>query len=208
MGCMFEWREELLEAPLAEVDGHTHAIHMRMHVCMHAYLEAPLAEVDGRALAVAHLHAWHVARHAHAHVGGCTRCTRTRCTRTCMRMRVDMHMRVDMDTDMYMHIDLQHIHVDMHLHMHLGMHLDMHSSMHASAHLDTHTHMQTSMGAAAMDRYAEFTQGELIFRQGDPGFSFVLIREGLVSCVKDGDEVATLKDGDYVGERSLLFVTL
>jgi len=53
--------------------------------------------------------------------------------------------------------------------------------------------------------YAEFDEGDLIFRQGDPGFSFVLIREGKVTCLKDGEEVATLNDGDYVGERSLLF---
>jgi len=53
--------------------------------------------------------------------------------------------------------------------------------------------------------FTDFKQGDLIFRQGDPGYSFVLIREGEVKCIKDEVEVATLKDGDYVGERSLLF---
>ena len=53
--------------------------------------------------------------------------------------------------------------------------------------------------------HADFKEGQLIFRQGDPGYSFVLIREGTVKCIKDGEEVAELHQGDYVGERSLLF---
>ena len=40
---------------------------------------------------------------------------------------------------------------------------------------------------------AEFSEGELLFKQGTQGTSFVLIRDGEVRCIKGGMEVATLQ---------------
>uniref|UniRef100_A0A7S3AHP9 cGMP-dependent protein kinase n=1 Tax=Haptolina ericina TaxID=156174 RepID=A0A7S3AHP9_9EUKA len=52
--------------------------------------------------------------------------------------------------------------------------------------------------------HARFEQGEMIFKQGEAGQSFVLIREGEAKCFVDGQEVAHLKAGQFAGERSLL----
>ena len=38
-------------------------------------------------------------------------------------------------------------------------------------------------------RPAEFAAGELVFKQGTPATSFVLIRDGELRCIKDGMEV-------------------
>jgi cGMP-dependent protein kinase len=53
--------------------------------------------------------------------------------------------------------------------------------------------------------FVDLTSGDCIFRQGDPGISFVLLREGEVKLYRDGEEVATKKGGDYFGEKSLLY---
>ena len=53
-------------------------------------------------------------------------------------------------------------------------------------------------------QFTEFKFKDVLFKQGDTGYSFVLIREGTVDCVKDGVVVATQGSGSYVGERSLL----
>jgi len=59
-------------------------------------------------------------------------------------------------------------------------------------------------------QHTKFEAGEIIFKQGEEGTSFVLIREGAVKCYINNDggektEVAHLKSGQYVGERSLLY---
>jgi len=53
--------------------------------------------------------------------------------------------------------------------------------------------------------FLEFQEGELIFRQGTEGLSFILIREGLVKLFHDGEEIGQKKDGEHLGEKSLLY---
>ena len=43
-----------------------------------------------------------------------------------------------------------------------------------------------------------------IIREGDPGDKFYLIRDGLVSVLQGGSEVAQLKQGDFFGETALI----
>lgn len=50
-----------------------------------------------------------------------------------------------------------------------------------------------------------FKAGYVIISQGDTGESMYIIREGFVSCIKDGMVVRKLGPKDYFGESSLLF---
>ena len=54
-----------------------------------------------------------------------------------------------------------------------------------------------------------FTEGEIIFRQGDPGVGLYVIRDGQVDVYNEYDDltrrkIAILKPGDFFGEISLL----
>lgn len=62
---------------------------------------------------------------------------------------------------------------------------------------------------AGQFRKVNFTHGQYIVTQGDPGDAFYVIQEGLVKIAKklgDGTikEIVTLKKGDFFGERALL----
>ena len=46
--------------------------------------------------------------------------------------------------------------------------------------------------------------GETLTRQGDAGRDFVLIVEGHASVARDGEEIAGVMEGSFVGELSLL----
>ena len=48
------------------------------------------------------------------------------------------------------------------------------------------------------------TKSRLLCTQGKAGRQFVVILDGTARVVRDGQQVATLHDGDYVGEISLL----
>ena len=54
-------------------------------------------------------------------------------------------------------------------------------------------------------QFVEIQEGELIFKQGSVGLSFILIREGHVKLYRDGEEVGQKKEGEYLGEKSLLY---
>jgi len=49
-----------------------------------------------------------------------------------------------------------------------------------------------------------YEPGEFVVRQGEKGDYFYIIVQGDVDVEKDGNNVATLKPGDYFGERALL----
>ena len=55
--------------------------------------------------------------------------------------------------------------------------------------------------------FIDFNEGDLIFREGDPGVSFILIRDGQVKLYKDGEEFAAKDAGEHLGEKSLLYGT-
>eukprot|EP00873_Tetraselmis_striata_P025622 jgi/Tetstr1/445886/TSEL_003524.t1 len=50
----------------------------------------------------------------------------------------------------------------------------------------------------------EYADGDIICYKGEPGDTFYLIKEGCVNIKMHGQEVASLKPGDYFGEKSLL----
>ena len=64
--------------------------------------------------------------------------------------------------------------------------------------------------AAGLERIAArvievaFEPGHVIARQGDIGTGFFLIADGRVRIVRDGEEIASLGDGEFFGELSVL----
>jgi putative ABC transport system ATP-binding protein len=62
----------------------------------------------------------------------------------------------------------------------------------------------TLLQAAEKMSLEEHPAGAVIFRQGDPGEKFYLIRQGTVAVVRDGKEIATLGEGDFFGETALI----
>lgn len=49
-----------------------------------------------------------------------------------------------------------------------------------------------------------FEKGEIIFRQGDPGDSFMVVEDGEVKCTKDDQVLCNLTVGNFFGERALI----
>lgn len=50
----------------------------------------------------------------------------------------------------------------------------------------------------------EFPANRVIARQGEIGTGFFLVVDGAVRVVRDGDELAVLRAGDFFGELSVL----
>merc|ERR1719272_2632016 len=57
--------------------------------------------------------------------------------------------------------------------------------------------------ASAMQKVT-FGGGESLMKQGDSGDEFFVIVSGTVAVIVDGNKVASLKSGDYLGENALL----
>lgn len=60
---------------------------------------------------------------------------------------------------------------------------------------------------AHVDRVAErvtYSAGEALIKQGSAGYEFIVILEGTVDVVIDGEKVASLGPADHVGEMALL----
>ena len=53
----------------------------------------------------------------------------------------------------------------------------------------------------------EFKDDHTIVKEGDKGESLYIIKEGIVSCVKNNLEIRKLHTKDYFGESSILFET-
>lgn len=51
--------------------------------------------------------------------------------------------------------------------------------------------------------YQKFSDGETIVHKGDQAASYYIIKEGKVSCVKDGVDIRELSKGDSFGEQAL-----
>jgi len=51
----------------------------------------------------------------------------------------------------------------------------------------------------------KFSMGQRIVNEGDPGDLFYIIKDGIVSCTKEGNEVRRLVKGDFFGEQALLY---
>ena len=51
----------------------------------------------------------------------------------------------------------------------------------------------------------QFVPGYMIVYDGDPGRLFYIVKEGMVSVIKDGKEIRQMGKGDYFGEQALLY---
>ena len=68
-------------------------------------------------------------------------------------------------------------------------------------------YLTSSEREAVLDgfEFTQFNQGEMVFSQGEPGVSFVLLREGVIKLLQDGESVGEKRSGEYLGEKSLLY---
>lgn len=53
-------------------------------------------------------------------------------------------------------------------------------------------------------RERNFADGDAIFREGDEGVGFFLVKEGNVAVTRGGAQLTTLGPGDFFGEMALL----
>lgn len=62
---------------------------------------------------------------------------------------------------------------------------------------------------AGIVHHRQYTKGEFVFYQGDPGLGMYVVKKGIVGVVVVGEngaqkEITELKDGDFFGEIALL----
>ena len=57
---------------------------------------------------------------------------------------------------------------------------------------------------AALADEALVAPGEVLMRQGEPGYEFVMIEEGSAEVVKDGELINTMEPGDSFGELAVM----
>lgn len=60
------------------------------------------------------------------------------------------------------------------------------------------------LNLASLMQPTHFARGDLIMRQGEPGDSFYVVEAGHVIVERDGQTMASLDEGDFFGEISLL----
>jgi CRP-like cAMP-binding protein len=68
------------------------------------------------------------------------------------------------------------------------------------------TSVQNNNIACSMIK-CEFKDGDTVLAEGDRSESLFIIRDGYVSCIKNGQEIKKLGSKDYFGESSILFQT-
>ena len=56
----------------------------------------------------------------------------------------------------------------------------------------------------SQEAFCEFSDGEIIFREGEESFEMYVVQSGEVSVSKNGETLALLQRGDFLGEMSLL----
>ena len=57
---------------------------------------------------------------------------------------------------------------------------------------------------AAFATETSVAEGQILMKQGDYSTELIAIEEGTADVVKDGERVASLKEGDLIGEMGLL----
>jgi len=65
--------------------------------------------------------------------------------------------------------------------------------------------LSTETGGSSDLELKEISKGEVLFREGEEGNDVYLVNEGSVEVWKDGKLVATLEEGDIIGEMALLY---
>ncbi len=57
---------------------------------------------------------------------------------------------------------------------------------------------------AAFATETSVAEGQILMKQGDYSTELIAIQEGTADVIQDGEKVASLKDGDVIGEMGLL----
>jgi cAMP-dependent protein kinase regulator len=57
---------------------------------------------------------------------------------------------------------------------------------------------------AAFATETSIAEGQILMKQGDYSTELIAIEEGTADVIRDGQKLATLKDGDLIGEMGLL----
>jgi CRP/FNR family transcriptional regulator, cyclic AMP receptor protein len=57
---------------------------------------------------------------------------------------------------------------------------------------------------AAFATETSVAEGQILMKQGDYSTELIAIEEGSADVIRDGDKIASLKDGDLIGEMGLL----
>ena len=57
---------------------------------------------------------------------------------------------------------------------------------------------------AAFATETSVSEGQILMKQGDYSVELIAIEEGTADVVRDGDKIASLKEGDLIGEMGLL----
>jgi NADH:ubiquinone reductase (H+-translocating) len=63
-------------------------------------------------------------------------------------------------------------------------------------------HLSPRHSNPVKDIYLE--KGDILFEQGEPAFSFYIVKSGVVELCEDGETVRRIRSGGYFGERGLL----
>jgi NADH dehydrogenase len=63
-------------------------------------------------------------------------------------------------------------------------------------------HLSPRYSNPVKDIYLE--RGDILFEQGEPAFSFYIVKSGVVELSEDGEIVQSIRSGGYFGERALL----
>lgn len=64
--------------------------------------------------------------------------------------------------------------------------------------------MQNQDPANQGEAYQSFSQGQTIFRQGEPGDRMYIVAEGQVNIMMDGQLLETVNSGGILGEMALI----
>src|SRR5437016_4833036 len=70
--------------------------------------------------------------------------------------------------------------------------------------LFSHLSPEESNRLAAFATETSIAEGQILMKQGDYSTELIAIEEGTADVIKDGQKIASLKEGDLIGEMGLL----
>src|SRR5437588_9678938 len=70
--------------------------------------------------------------------------------------------------------------------------------------LSSHRSPEESNRLAAFATETSIAEGQILMKQGDYSTELIAIEEGTADVLRDGEKIASLKEGDLIGEMGLL----
>jgi len=68
----------------------------------------------------------------------------------------------------------------------------------------SHLSPEEARRLAAFASETSVAEGQILMKQGDYSTELIAIEEGTADVIKDGEKIASLKEGDLIGEMGLL----